>query len=118
MSDQLLNKTVTILSVEKKATSTGKIFYKLKGDDNRSYQLWLKKADGSESKAYENLKNLENEGLGKVVEISYKEDSGTYEGKPVTYRTIVMIRLASEQPGTAQRVARMGLGEAKQAAED
>lgn len=96
MDNQLLKTTITILSVTGKVTKTNRVMFKIKGSDNKTYQLWQNKSDGTESKAFETLKTLNDNGLRKTVDISYKEDKGEYEGKTIIYRTIVMLYPSNE----------------------
>ena len=94
--NDIQNKVITITSVETKSTTSGKVMLKIKDQKNLSYQIWKNKSDGSESVAYQGYNKL-GEPVGQNVEIAYKEDTGDYNGKPVTYRTIVAIK-PSGQP--------------------
>ena len=94
--NDIQNKVITITSVETKSTTSGKVMLKIKDQKNLSYQIWKNKQDGSESVAYQGYEKL-GEPVGQNVEIAFKEDTGDYNGKPVTYRTIVAIK-PSGQP--------------------
>jgi hypothetical protein len=85
---ELLKTTITILSVEEKTTKNGKTMFKIKGSDDKSYQLWQSKQDGKDSMAYLAFKNTLNMGVGKSFNISYREEFGEYKGKTIVYRTI------------------------------
>lgn len=63
MSDQLLKSTIKILEVETKLTQSGKTMFKVKGSDNRSYQVWQFKQDGQDSVAFVSLSNFPNMGV-------------------------------------------------------
>lgn len=89
MSDQLLKTTITIEEIERKITETGKIMFKIKGSDKRSYQVWQFKRNGSDSVAFVSLSNFPNMGNGRTFDIAYREEHKTYNEKPVIYRTIV-----------------------------
>lgn len=93
--NDLLTKTITIDSVEQTTTSTGKVRFKIKAE-GLTYGLWKLKADGVESKAYEYLKTLGLDAGGRTVEIGYKEETKEYEGKQVTFRTIVAMKDGAE----------------------
>jgi hypothetical protein len=87
MSD-IINKKVILQEVEQTTTQTGKIRFKIKAD-GENFGLWKMKADGTETKAFQFLKTLGLEAVGQNVELSYTEEKGEYEGKQVTYRTII-----------------------------
>ena len=95
MDGQLLSKVITIIGVETKQTQNGKIMLKVKDHENKSYQVWQTKQDGNQTVAYQGLMALPNQGLNQSVEISYKEQPGDYNGKSVTYRSIVALRPSS-----------------------
>jgi len=48
--------------------------------------------DGSESKAFSVFKNLPVSGIGSIVEISYKEEEFTKDGKTYKSRKLVLIK--------------------------
>jgi hypothetical protein len=91
MEDTMLNKNIVISAVEQKTTETGKSFIKITDEKGLKYTIWCIKKDGTEGKAFQYFKTLGFEAVGKTVGIGYKEEQGEYEGKPVTYRTIVMM---------------------------
>lgn len=106
--DTLKNLVATIISIEQKVSSTGNTFFKIKMSDNRSYTIWKIKKDGNESVAYAGLKTFGLEAVGKTVEIAFNEKNGKYEDKktgqtkPITYRSIVCIKLAEKPSLTAK----------------
>lgn len=110
MSD-LLNKVITITSLENKLTSNGKVMIKVKDQNNLSYQIWQKKQDGNDSVAYSNLMML-GEPVGRTIEIGYKEDQGDFEGKAITYRTIMNIKPTTSQPSKADLFTKSQIVEA------
>ena len=87
--NELIKKTITIASVESGTTKTGKQKLKLKDEKGLSYSVWRHKADGTESKAYLGLARYGLNAQGQTVGIMYKEEAGDFEGKAITYRTIV-----------------------------
>ena len=99
MDNQLLEKAITISAVEAKTAKNGKIFFKIKDQEGKSYMLWQTIKDGSNSKAFEALNPLPNQGLGQLVKITYKEEESDYQGKSITYRTIVMIESPAQALG-------------------
>lgn len=118
MNQEANKATITIVGVETKMTSNGKTMFKIKGNDNRSYQVWQTIRDGSDSVAYKSLSAHPNMGVGKTFDIYYKEEIGEYKGKQVTYRTINQLFPSTAQAGTSQKVAQVGMSEAKQAVDD
>lgn len=88
---ELQNKVITIDSVEQTTTASGKTRFRVKTTEGLTYGLWKVKSDGTETKAYEGLKELGLDAAGREVGIAYSEEQGEYEGKPQTYRTIVML---------------------------
>jgi len=94
---ELLNKVITIDSVEATTTKTGKARFKIKSTEGLTYGLWKLKSDGTESKAYLGLAELGMEAAGSEIGIAFKEDKGEYEGKEITYRTIVMLNKDTSQ---------------------
>jgi hypothetical protein len=96
MSDEIINKVITISSVEQKTASNGNPFFKLKDENGLTYTMWTTKKDGTEQKCFSYFKTLGLEATGKTVSIGIKEDQGDYNGKPVTYRTIIGMRETSD----------------------
>lgn len=113
----MLNKNIVISAVEQKTTETGRAFIKITDEKGLKYTIWCIKKDGTEGKAFQYFKTLGFEAVNKTVGIGYKEELGDYEGKPVTYRTIVMMGNATEasqqtsapkaNTGLEQRVAKL-----------
>jgi len=113
----LLNKIITITGIETKSTISGKVFFKVKDQDNKSYQLWQTKADGTQSIAYSHLNEIGGAmAVGKSVEISYKEEQGEYQGKTVTYKTIVNLKLTTQSKG--QTMVNLQRAEASKKSDD
>lgn len=96
----MINKTIHIASASMTTTATGKLLTKIKDGENKSYQLWHNKQDGSETVAYQAYKILPNMGIGCDVEVAINEEQGNYQGKPVIYRSIVGLqpRTYNQQP--------------------
>ena len=92
--NDIINKIITIASLETKLTSNGKTMLRLGDTENKHYQIWQKKSDGTDSVAYQRLQEL-GEPVGKTIEIGYKEDQGDFKGKPITYKTIINIKPAN-----------------------
>ena len=97
MSD-ILNKNITIQAVEQKTAGNGNPFIKIQDELGLRYTMWQTKKDGTEQKSFSYFKTLGFEATGKTVSIGYKEEQGEYEGKPVTYRTIIGMREAGNYP--------------------
>lgn len=89
---ELNKKTITIMGCEVKTTSNGSTQYKLKDHENKTYNLWQTKADGNETLAYQGFKNLPSNGVGRNVEIMFKEDPFEMNGKQLTSKTITVLR--------------------------
>lgn len=90
---------IKITASELKKTANGKNVFKIKDEQGLTYSLYPVKANGNESKAYEYLKLLPMNGLDEIVEISYNEEDGEFQGKAVKYRTIVGMRATNQLPG-------------------
>ncbi len=100
MSD-LQKKVITISGAETKQMSNGNMMTKLKDQDWKSYTLFHTKADNTESKAYQVLKLLPNNGIGLTKEISYSEDSfKSADGKDIVSKKIVGISSTTETPSS------------------
>lgn len=97
--NDLQKMVITIAWAETKQTSNGNMMTKLKDQNGKSYTLFHTKSDGSESKAYQVLKLLPNNGIGLTKEISYSEDSFKGEwGKDIVSKKIVGISSTTETP--------------------
>ena len=103
MSD-ILNKTITIESVEQTTTATGKTRFKVKSTEPLTYGMWKIKKDGTETRAYQALAQMGLDSAGQTVSIAFKEDEGEYQGKPITYRTIIGMQLGAS-PTASQPAA-------------
>lgn len=106
----LQNVTFKITGVEKKVASNGSIFYNLKDENNRNYKLWQNIKDGSESRAYQSLKLLPNEGLNETITAGVEFQEGNYNGKPITYKTVKFISDTVEQVPTINVPAQVNSG--------
>ena len=84
MSDKLINQVIQLTSKEEKLGKFGPMM-KIKDEKGLTYTVYKTKKDGSVSVAWEQLQTLN---LGDMVQVSFAEDTGDYEGKPVTYRTV------------------------------
>ena len=78
-------KAITLSGEEKKVLSNGSTVVKIKDEKGLSYSFFMKKQDGTISKAYEGYQNFQ---LGNTVEIYFSEQQKEYEGKPYTLRNI------------------------------
>jgi len=85
MNNDLIMKAITLSGEEKKILSNGSTVVKIKDEQGLSYSFFMKKQDGTISKAYEGYQNFQ---LGDTVEIHFSEQEKTYEGKPYTLRNI------------------------------
>lgn len=92
----LLNTRIIVASVEEKTSKNGKTMFKIKGNDNHTYQLWQSKQDGTDSVAFVVFNSKLNMGVGKEFDITYREEYGTYKGKTIVYRTIVNAKPVQE----------------------
>lgn len=86
MNNDLIMKAITLSGEEKKVTQNGSTIIKIKDENGLTYSFFMKKQDGSDSKAYEGYKNFQ---LGDTVEIHYSEQQRTtQDGKPYTARNV------------------------------
>ena len=115
--NDIQNKVITITSVETKSTTSGKVMLKIKDQKNLSYQIWKNKQDGSESVAYQGYEKL-GEPVGQNVEIAFKEDTGDYNGKPVTYRTIVAVKPTGQPVSQGNTMVKSQMAEASKKSDD
>ena len=91
-------KAITLSGEEKKVTAQGSAIIKIKDEKGLTYSFFMKKQDGSESKAYEGYKKFQ---LGDTVEIHYSEQQRTTsDGKPYTARSIAFF--GEKVSGSAQ----------------
>ena len=84
MQDKLVNAVIQLSSKEEKLGKFGPMM-KLKDEKGLTYTVYKNKKDGSVSVAWEQLQTLN---LGDMVQVSFAEQTGDYEGKSVTYRTV------------------------------
>lgn len=96
--EDLHKKIITIQEVEQTTTQTGKVRFKLKDELGLTFALWKLKADGTETKAFQVLKSFGLDATGKIVELTYKEEQSTYNGKDITFRTIIGIQEVTQTP--------------------
>lgn len=115
--NDIQNKVITITSVEQKYTTNGKVMIKIKDQQNLSYQIWKTKQDESESVAYQGFEKL-GDPIGKNVEIAFKEDTGDYNGKPVTYRTIVSVKPSGQPVSKGNTMVKSQMAEASKKSDD
>jgi hypothetical protein len=108
MNQDIQSKTIIISGVEKKNSSNNKVMIKFKDEKNLTYTMWPQKQDGTESSAYSFYKVMDLDGIGRAVEISYTEQQGDFQGKPVTYRTIIGMK--ASHAGTSEVVAKKMIG--------
>lgn len=85
MNNDLIMKAITLSGEEKKVLNTGSTVVKIKDEKGLTYSFFMKKQDGSISKAYEGYQKFQ---LGDTVEIHFSEQEKSYEGKPYTLRNI------------------------------
>jgi hypothetical protein len=85
MNNDLIMKAITLSGEEKKVLSNGSTVVKIKDEKGLSYSFFMKKQDGTISKAYEGYQAFQ---LGDTVEIHFSEQEKSYEGKPYTLRNI------------------------------
>lgn len=117
MNDTIQNKLITISGIETKLVGTNRTMLRIKDQDNKTYQIWKTKADGTDSIAYKKIEELGGSmAVGKSAEISYKEEEGDYNGKKVVYRTVINLK-QSFQP-KAQTITNLQKAEASKKSED
>ncbi|MDQ3820050.1 MAG: hypothetical protein M3362_20565 [Acidobacteriota bacterium] len=85
MNNDLIMKAITLSGEEKKVLSNGSTVVKIKDEKGLSYSFFMKKQDGTISKAYGGIQNFQ---LGDTVEIYFSEQEKSYEGKSYTLRSI------------------------------
>ena len=90
--EDLPKKTITISGLEIKQTKTGSFMTKITDEKGLKYNLFHTRKDGSESKAYAEYKELPSGGIGKDVDISYKEAELTNDHGTFTVRNIAMMK--------------------------
>lgn len=109
MENETQKKVITIMSVETKATSTGGTFLKLKDQQNLVYNLFSTKKDGGETRAYQEIKTMLNNGIGRNVEIVFNESEyQNNDGKTVTSRNIIGLKEVGVAP-KGEMVAKNGM---------
>jgi len=98
----LINKVIRVESVESAPTKTGKQKLKVKDENNLTYQIWQLKQDGTETMAWQNFKPQALDAVGKTYNISFGESQGDFNGKAITYRSIVKIEHTDTAPQPMQ----------------
>jgi hypothetical protein len=94
----MINKVIKIQSTEFPDAKRIKI-----KDGEMTYSMFRLKQDGTETKAYQFFKSLPEGGIGLTVEIGYEDKPGDYQGKPITYHTINVMRKPIEKPNQSER---------------
>jgi hypothetical protein len=94
--DDLKKRVVTISGLEIKTTKTGGFMTKLTDEKGLKYNLFHTKKDGNESKAFGTYQTLPAGGIGKQVELVYKENELTNEHGTFTVRNIAMINVKND----------------------
>ncbi len=84
MDNKLINKVITISSMEMKPGQYGQMA-KIKDEEGRTYTVYEQKKDGSTSAAWEQMQTLK---IGSLVQIAYSSEMKDYQGKPYEARTI------------------------------
>jgi len=97
MDQELNKKVITITSKEEKGGEYPMVT--IKDQDEHKYTVFMKKKDGSSSKAYEQLQKI---GIDTEVEVSFKAEDQEFtnkEGKEIKYvrRTVAFFAEAKEQ---------------------
>jgi hypothetical protein len=111
MNNDLIMKAITLSGEERKVTSQGSTIVKVKDEKGLTYSFFMKKQDGSESKAYEGYKKFQ---LGDTVEIHYSEQQRTtQDGKPYTARGIAFFGEKVSPSAQPQNAAPRGLQSVK-----
>jgi len=87
----LQKKVITVSSVETEQTKSGKTRTKIKDENNLLFSIWHTKQDGTQSKAWTQFEPMGMNAVGKSFNIAYSVNPGDYQGKPIEYRSIVMI---------------------------
>jgi len=93
----ILNKTITITTAEEDSKRI-----KIKDERNLTYSIWKLKKDNTESMAYMLWQKMPNK--FQTVEISYTETPGDYQGKAITYRSIIGFKGGNEIFHPAQHI--------------
>lgn len=91
--EELLKRDITISGMEIKTTQKGTVMTKLKDEKGLNYNIFHTKLDGDESKAYQTYKTLEGGGVGKEIEVIFKEKEFTNEHGTFTARNVAMINV-------------------------
>lgn len=89
--DELKKEIITIGWMEIKQTKNGSMMTKIKDERGLNFNIFHTKKDTTESKAYGAYKTLEWGGIGKEIEVVYKENEFTNEHWTFTARNVVMI---------------------------
>lgn len=96
----MLNKTITIQSIEIKADGRK---YALKDENGDKFGFWKTKKDGTATKAYDFfVKNSVS--IGSKMEIGYKSEQKEYEGHPYEERTILAFKLPTGNAPQSPRI--------------
>ena len=91
----LENKLITVKECGVGKTSTGKDMVNIKADG--MYHIMFLKADGTESKAYQTVKPVITEMIGKEVGIGYAVSNYEVNGEQRTWKTIRVLDLTPDK---------------------
>lgn len=104
--NDLIMKAITLSGEERKVTQNGSTIIKIKDEKGLTYSFFMKKQDGSDSKAYEGYQRFQ---LGDTVEIHFKEEQRTtQDGKPYTARSIAFFGEKVSTPAQIQNASPRG----------
>lgn len=87
--DELKRETINVTWCETKQMSNGGYMSKLTDSNDHKYIVFHLKLDKSETLAYQALKKMPMSGIGSTVEVIYKEEAFTKDGKDYTSRKAV-----------------------------
>ena len=99
----LIKEQIKVEEVSTKQTKNGSMMTKMKTESGKTFNVFHTKKDGDETKAYSVLKRLEGSGLGKTLEVMYKEDPIEVDGKQLKTRTIVLINVNDQSDSQTQQ---------------
>lgn len=101
--DNILNKVITIESIDSKKTSTGNIRKTIVDQDKVKFIFYTKKADGTTSKAAQQVSDMGLD-VGSTVKVGYKEEAKSFEGEKgtvnYTERSVISFQETGDEPVT------------------
>lgn len=106
--DKLLKKVAKIVGAETKQMVNGKFMTKFKDSDGDSYTLFHTKSDGTDSKAFQAFKTFPMSWINSFVEVLYKEEEFSKDGKTYLSRKIAWLKL---EWAPKEDIPQMSLGE-------